>query len=316
MHPGINRTEQTIRMHFTWPKLHDDVEKICKKCKTCQLTKKTKIKYGHVPPKEAEVTPWDTLCIDLIGPYTVKKEGKKEWKLHCLTMIDPATGWFEIVAIPNKQADEISNLLEQTWLVRYPWPQNVICDRGREFMAEVTEMLQEDYGVQVNRTTTRNPQANSIVERVHQTIGNMIRTWFVNDPELEGANPYAGLLSAVAFATRATIHTTLQATPSQLVFGRDAMIDRAFEADWVTIKARKQKRIIENNRRENAKRKAHQYAVGDRILIKTDPNRKYGQNAYKGPYSIISVNDNGTLRYQDGRIQDVINIRNLTPYHE
>lgn len=73
-------------------------------------------------------------------------------------MIDPATGWFEIVEIPNKQADEIANLLEQTWLVRHPWPQNVICDRGKEFMAEVSEMLQEDYGIQVNRTTTRNPQ--------------------------------------------------------------------------------------------------------------------------------------------------------------
>jgi len=35
-------------------------------------------------------------------------------------------------------------------------------------------------------------------------------------------------------------------------------------------------------------------------LIKTDPNRKYGQNAYKGPYRIIRVNDNGTLRYQNG----------------
>ena len=47
MHPGINRTERTIGMHSTWPKLHDDVEKICKHCKTCQLTKKTTIKYGH-----------------------------------------------------------------------------------------------------------------------------------------------------------------------------------------------------------------------------------------------------------------------------
>ena len=33
-----------------------------------------------------------------------------------------------------------------------------------------------DYGVKVKPITTRNPQANAIVERVHQTIGNMIRT--------------------------------------------------------------------------------------------------------------------------------------------
>jgi len=51
-------------------------------------------------------------------------------------------------------------------------------------------------------------------------------------------------------------------------------------------------------------------------VIKTDPNRKDGQNACKEPYQIISVNNNGTLRYQNGRIQDIVNIRNATPYDE
>ena len=43
-------------------------------------------------------------------------------------------------------------------------------------MAETKDMLQEDYGMPVNKTTTRNPQANAILERIHQTIGNMMRT--------------------------------------------------------------------------------------------------------------------------------------------
>ena len=39
-----------------------------------------------------------------------------------MTMIDPATGWFEIVEIPNKRADYIANVLEYTWLTRaVPW---------------------------------------------------------------------------------------------------------------------------------------------------------------------------------------------------
>jgi len=73
--------------------------------------------HGKLPPKEAGARPWDTLCIDLIGPYTVKKRNEKESKLHCLTTIDPAIGWFEIVEIPNKKADETANLFEQIWLV-------------------------------------------------------------------------------------------------------------------------------------------------------------------------------------------------------
>ena len=314
MHPGMTRMLRTIRLHFTWPGLNKDVENFCKRCKTCLLTKKTKKKYGHLPPKEAEATPWDTLCIDLIGPYTVKEKGKKKWILHCLTMIDPATSWFEIAEVPNRRADEVANLLEQTWLSRYPWPQHVIHDRGNEFMAEVHEMLKEDYGCTVNKITTRNPQANAIVERVHQTIGNMIRTWFVDDPDLDEKDPYKGLLTAVAFATRATIHTTLNATPSQLVFGRDAMLNMDFHADWETIRARKQKRILQNNEAENSKRIPHNYHVDDMILIKNDPHRKYGSNAYSGPYRVAEVRNNGTLRYQKGNITDTINIRNVHPY--
>ena len=183
-------------------------------------------------------------------------------------------------------------------------------------MAEVNEMLIEDYSIKINRITIHNPQANAIFERAHQTIGNMICTWFVDNTDLDAVNPYSDLLAAVAFAKRATIHTTLNATPSQLVFGPNVMLNMEFRADWATIRARKQKQIDENNRCENAKRKEHQYSIGDQILIKTDPSRKYGQNAYKGPYKIISVNNNDTLQYKNGRIQDIINIRNTTPYHE
>ena len=314
MHPGITRMTKTIRLHFTWPNLDKQVENHCKRCSICQLTKKTKKKYGHLPPKKAEVIPWNTLCIDLIGPYTVKEVGKKKWILHALTMIDPATGWFEIAEISDKKADEVANKLEQTWLSRYPWPVEVINDRGNEFLAEVHEMLTNDYGCNVNKITTRNPQANAIVERVHQTIGNMIRTWFVDDDiELDEKDPFSGMLTALSFATRATVHTTLNASPSQLVFGRDAMLNMEFHADWEYIRQRKQKRINKNNAEENAKRIPHTFHIGDKIMIKNDPHQKFGTNAYSGPYIITSVRNNGTVRYRKNNVEDTINIRNIYP---
>ena len=202
----------------------------------CQLTKRTKKKYGKLPVKEAETVPWDALCIDLIGPYRIEKKNKKkgedDYKLHCLTMIDPATNWFEIVEIPEKRADIIANKLEQTWLVRYPWPEKIICDRGKEFMAEIKQTLRDDYDINQRFITARNPQANAMLERVHQTIGNMIRTFRIADAEIDAEDPFSGILSAVAFATRATVHTTLDATPSQLVFGRDPIIGTKYLADW------------------------------------------------------------------------------------
>jgi transposase InsO family protein len=53
----------------------------------------------------------------------------------------------------------------------------MIFDRGSEFKAEMTQILKTDYGIKLKAVTTRNPQANAIVERIHQTIGNMIRTF-------------------------------------------------------------------------------------------------------------------------------------------
>jgi hypothetical protein len=45
------------------------------------------------------------------------------------------------------------------------------------------------------------------------------------------------------FAFRATFHITLRATPSQLVFGRDAILNTNFEADGNFIKTNKQRLI-------------------------------------------------------------------------
>ena len=116
-------------------------------------------------------------------------------------MIDPATGWFEMREIKTKSADNIANVLETAWLTRYPWPSKVIFDRGSEFKAEVQMMLIRDYGIKYKPTSVRNPQANAIVEHVHQTIGNMIRTFQVYDnDELDDEDPWTGILAAVMAA--------------------------------------------------------------------------------------------------------------------
>lgn len=128
---------------------------------------------------------------------------------------------------------------------------------------------------------------------------------------------WLGALSAVRQAMRSTVHTTMQATPTQLVFGRDAMLNVSFEADWQYIKERKQKRILQNNKRENSRRVDHQYQVGDQVMINEDPNRKHGSQQYSGPYTVTSIYDNGTVKLSKaadgGAVSQTWNIRNLYP---
>ena len=43
--------------------------------------------------------PLEAICVDLIGPYTLKEKDGKHIDFVCVTMIDPATSWFDIVEL-------------------------------------------------------------------------------------------------------------------------------------------------------------------------------------------------------------------------
>jgi hypothetical protein len=109
-HLGINITEESIGQHLWWPKMCSQITRYVQICPTCQRNKRKVKKYGWLPPKEAETKPSDKMCIDLIGPYKIRRKGKKDLICKCVTMIDPATGWFEIHQYDNKRSMTIANI--------------------------------------------------------------------------------------------------------------------------------------------------------------------------------------------------------------
>ncbi len=48
-------------------------------------------------------------------------------------------------------------------------------DNGSEFKLHF-ERLCDSYGIKRKPTTVKNPQANAVLERVHQVLGQMLRT--------------------------------------------------------------------------------------------------------------------------------------------
>eukprot|EP00804_Cyclotella_cryptica_P027451 CCRYP_008864-RA/>CCRYP_008864-RA protein AED:0.29 eAED:0.29 QI:0/0/0/1/1/1/2/245/709 len=88
-HPGTIRLEETLRLSMYWKGLRTTVQSHVKKCHSCQVNKRRQLKYGKLPPKLAITNPWDALCVDLIGPYTLKGKDKTQIDFMCATMIDP-----------------------------------------------------------------------------------------------------------------------------------------------------------------------------------------------------------------------------------
>ena len=60
-----------------------------------------------------------------------------------MTMIDPATGWIEIAKIPEDDFSSLktAQLMNQSWLTRYPRPVQYICDDGNEFKGDFKELI-------------------------------------------------------------------------------------------------------------------------------------------------------------------------------
>jgi hypothetical protein len=109
----------------------------------------------------------------------------------------------------------------------------------------------------------------------------------------------------------------LQAIPAQLVFGRDAILNTKFEANWNLIRTQKQKIIRKNNEKENSKRIPHEYKAQDKVLCVGKPTlSKFGSSPWEGPYEIVKVNNNGTVRLKNSVVIETINIRQIKPYHD
>ena len=73
----------------------------------CMSThEKTPKQYGKLPAKRAEAIPWDALCVDLVGQWTITIDRKKGTtrELKAITFIDPATGWFELDSMDDKDS--------------------------------------------------------------------------------------------------------------------------------------------------------------------------------------------------------------------
>ena len=99
-HPGHTRLEETIHHVFTWPNIRGMFRRFTKSCRSSQFNKRRKFQYGKLPPKNVIRKPWEALCVDCQGPYTLKSKDSTIMDFMCLTMIDTASRWFEIVELP------------------------------------------------------------------------------------------------------------------------------------------------------------------------------------------------------------------------
>ena len=178
-------------------------------------------------------------------------------------------------------------------------------------------MTLEAIGIKDVTTTSYNPTANAICERMHQTVGNILRT-VVHSTKPRNTKHARDMvddaLSTAAHAMRSSINTALKASPGALVYSRDMFLNIPMIADWHLIAQRREQLINENLRRHNLCRRRYDYAVGQQVLIKNHEITKMGLRTH-GPYKITQVHCNGNVTLDVGRDStERINIKRIQPF--
>ncbi len=234
------------------------ITEFVKKCIHCQRYNKHNQKYGHVPPKQVhQLNHWDEVCVDMIGPWKIKIN-QFEYTFRALTCIDSVINLPEVIPVDNATSVAVANAFEDSWLSRYPFPSRCLHDNDNEFLGpEFFQMLQKN-NIKSIPTTIKNPQANTIVERMHQTISTMIAISLKENPPTkfeEVSSLVMRKCKAAQFAIRATTHSTLKFSPGELAFGRNILHPFATQVNWDELLQKKQETVNKANMKENAKRK-------------------------------------------------------------
>ena len=89
-----------------------------------------------------------------------------------------------------------------------------------------------------------------------------------------------------------------------------------FKANWASIALRKQERIDKSNSQENQKRIPHTYKKGDKVLLELPGKVRKMSAPREGPYDVVHVSTNGTVRIKRGAVIQRVNIRRITPYFD
>ena len=135
---------------------------------------------------------------------------------YILMIVDHFTRFVQAYPTRNKSAKTAATHLYDDFINRFGLPARILHDQGKEFENDLFRHIQKLTGITNSRTTPYHPECNGIVERMNQTILNMMRT-------LEEAEKsrWKYSLNKLIHAYNCTRNETIGYSPYYLMFGRE-----------------------------------------------------------------------------------------------
>src|SRR5207249_80911 len=108
--------------------------------------------------------------IDVIGPLPVSLTGKR----YIILAVDFFTKYTEAITTEEADAQTVVKFLHSDIICRYGVPKEITSDRGTEFLNDLVKKFEKTYHIRHIKTTAYHPQGNGQMERMNQTVKNVL----------------------------------------------------------------------------------------------------------------------------------------------
>jgi hypothetical protein len=198
----------------------DDVKRFIKTCPICQ-----KIRHGQGAMMAALSTTirtglFERIAIDTVGPLPVDEDQNQ----YIIVMICSFSRFTELY--PSKDASALSAAKAVLDLIgRYGCPLEIQSDQGTQYANELMSDLSAFLKINQRFTLPYRPQANGMVERVNQEVMRHLRAIVYERRVKRNWSLYLPLVQRII---NTSVHSSIGTTPSRVVFGDKAYLDRGF----------------------------------------------------------------------------------------
>ena len=146
-----------------------DVRRFCRGCLNC-ASRKGPRRAIRPPLQSIPIQkPFNRVAVNVLQlPLTTR--GNK----YVVVFMDYFTKWVEAYAVPDQQAQMIARLLVENIVCRHGVPQELLSDRGSNFLSELMLEMCSILGIKKLNISGYHPQTDGLVEKFNYTLTNMI----------------------------------------------------------------------------------------------------------------------------------------------
>jgi len=171
-HPGVNETLSLLKERFWWPNMATDVRRYVQGCRECAISKSPRhLPAGKLNPLPVPDRPWSHLGVDFITDLPAS-----DGHTCVLVIVDRFSKACHLIPLRGlPTAMETAELMFNHVFRYYGIPEDIVSDRGPQFISRVWKAFLSLQGVTVSLSSGYHPQSNGQTERKIQEIGRFLR---------------------------------------------------------------------------------------------------------------------------------------------